>query len=108
MIIPQFPEGRDLKAVYLDPHPRLNTYADVVDESINPEVATWAMVVEMLNWQFSRGHSNNIGQDLTSARNELQLALARYPIIRRQKKAKLFAVPRGESSYTGDYDVVRL
>lgn len=109
IIVPQLPSGRDLKAVYLDKHPRLNSYADYVDDAINPDVATWSLVVEMLNWQWARGHKDNVGQDLTNAKNELRRALAEWPIRRRTRKSKLFAMPRKpKSEYTGEVNLVRL
>ena len=109
LILPQLPSAHDLRAVYLAKHPRVNTYADVIDEKINPEVATWALVVEMLNWQYERGKNSIIAQSLTSARNELARAKADWPIKRRGKKARIFNLSRtNDSTYTGEVGLVRL
>ena len=109
LILPQLPSGRDLRGVYVSTHPRVSAFDDVIDEEINPEVATWALVVEMLNWQYERGKNATIAQSLTSARNELARAKADFPIRRREKKAMIFNMSRtNDSSYTGTVDLVRI
>ncbi len=109
LITPYLASGRDLKAVYLGKHPRVSAFDDAIDDVINPEVAMWSLVGEMLNWQWARGHKDNVGQDLTNAKRELRRALAEWPIKRRTRKSKLFTMPRKRrSEYTGEVDSVRI
>lgn len=109
MILEQLSAGRDLRYWYMDVHPRLNSYDDFIDESIHPELATIALTVAALEWQWARIRNEKIKADLNKWTTELDRALQRWPINRPPRKARMITLPRvDDTPITGRPNLVNL
>ena len=109
MILEQLSAGRDLRYWYGDTHPRLNTYDDFIDESINPELAAIALTVTALEWQWGRIKADWVSQDLNKWSIELDKALQKWPIKRPPRKARMITLPRvDDTPITGRPNLVNL
>jgi len=94
LILPELDTGKTLRVWYQDFHPQLSTYSDEVSQTIHPEVAIWAVVVEALKWMNSRtqGEQSGIVQDLNDARQELDNAKTKFPIRNARRTGKVLIV----------------
>ncbi|MBN2503151.1 MAG: hypothetical protein JXB38_20405 [Anaerolineales bacterium] len=88
--------GCQLRVWYVDVHPRLRVFDDVVSETIAPELAVAAGVVRALQWQQARqeGHDPGLAAKLESADDTLLQARLRFPIWMPRRRARLLAIPR--------------
>jgi hypothetical protein len=88
--------GSELRIWYVDAHPRLSAYDDVVSETVAPELAVAAGVVKALSWQQARqeGHDPGLAARLGAAENALLQARLRFPIWTPRRRARLLAIPR--------------
>jgi hypothetical protein len=88
--------GSELRVWYVDAHPRLSAYDDVVAETVAPELVIAAGVVKALNWQQARleGHDPGLAAKLEAAENALLQARLRFPIWMPRRRARLLAIPR--------------
>lgn len=86
----QLTAGRGLRIWYLDAHPRINSYADVVAEVIAPELAVAACVERALRWQNSRlgGGDKFLMQRWNDAKQELNRSIMQFPIWRPGKVSR--------------------
>lgn len=87
----ELPAVRDLRVWYVDAHPRLSAYDDVVAEVIAPELAVAAGVERALRWQNSRlgGGDNFLLQRWNDARVELERLKSEHPIWRPARRGHL-------------------
>lgn len=90
----ELPSGRDLRIWYLDSHPRLSQYNDVVSETIAPELALAAAVERALRWQHSRqgGGDPFLATRWNDAKIELARARINFPIWTPRRISKLMKV----------------
>lgn len=109
LVLDQLPADRDIRIWYDTPHPTLTTYSSVVHEKIHPELATWALVVEALSWQWHRGRDEDVAQDLSRASVELNRVKSEFPIDRPKRVPRYLTLPRSgdDSEYTGEVNSVR-
>lgn len=72
----------DVRIWYVDAHPRLELYDDVLAEVVNPELALAAVVERALRWQNSRlgGGDPFLLQRWNDAKVDLEHARRQYPI----------------------------
>lgn len=87
----ELPAVRDLRVWYVDAHPRLSAYDDVVAEVIAPELAVAAVVERALRWQNSRlgGGDNFLLQRWNDAKVELDRVKSEQPIWRPSRRGRL-------------------
>lgn len=87
----ELPAVRDLRVWYVDAHPRLSAYDDVVAEVIAPELAVAAGVERALRWQNSRlgGGDNFLLQRWNDAKVELERVKSEHPIWRPSRHGRL-------------------
>jgi hypothetical protein len=83
--------NHSLRIWYLDAHPTLNVFSDVISETINEQVAVQAGVLQALVWQNGRqqGGSNYLLQRQNQAVQDLQQAQAVTPIWKPRRRTKL-------------------
>lgn len=94
----ELPQDRDIRIWYVDSHPRVSVFSDVISETIAPELAVAATVERALRWQNSRQGG---GDPFLLARwNDAKIDLARarvnFPIWTPRRISKLMKV-RGAS-----------
>jgi hypothetical protein len=100
---------RSLMIVYdLAHNARVNTYEDKINQYIHPELAVAAGVERALRWQNSRlgGADRFWLERWNDAKNELQIALQRFPVWEPESPHILSPPDRGVSEYTGASDSV--
>jgi len=87
----ELPAVRDLRVWYVDAHPRLSDYDDVVAEVIAPDLAVAAGVERALRWQNSRlgGGDSFLLQRWNDAKLELEKAKSVFPIWRPSRPGRL-------------------
>lgn len=87
----ELPAGRDLRIWYMDAHPSLVVYSDVVAEVIAPALAIAAGVERALRWQTSRlgGGDRFLLQRWNDAKIELDRARALYPIWKPKRQGEM-------------------
>lgn len=92
----QYVTGRDIRVWYRDKHPYVQAYNDPIHEGINPELITWAVVVEALEAKnaSNRGQDSDILARLNKAEFKLAAAKADYPIWKLPAKSKLLTLGR--------------
>ena len=87
LIIPQYNSGYTIRVFYIGVHPRLNTYADVILEGFDPELAMKSAKVKWLEWWngLQQGQDPNVGQMLNAARFDyVTMRDQRLPKLRRK------------------------
>ena len=91
------PEGRDVRIWYVDRHPRLSQYDDVISETIAPELAVAAGVERALRYQNSRlaGSEPFLVQRWNDAKVELARAQVSFPVWTPRRVANLMQVRAG-------------
>lgn len=93
-------DGCGLRVWYMAPHPKVNSYADVIAEVISPSLAVAACVEQALRWQNSRlgGGDRFLLQRWNDAKCTLEQARMLYPIWRpkRTSQMRLAAVGGGQ------------
>jgi len=89
--------SRDLRIWYESAHPRVNTYEDVIHETVHPALAVAAVVEKALVWQNTRleGGNDFLLLRLNDAKNELDRAKALYPIWKPQARARMLLAGLG-------------
>ena len=95
--------SRDIRVWYYDAHPRLNSYEDVVSETIPKILAIASCVERALRWQNSRlgGGDKFLLARWNDAKRDLEMALQRNPIWRPLKRARSkLAGMDSDSGYT--------
>lgn len=72
--------SRILRVWYIGRHPTLSTYSSVIHEDIPPEVARYALMVEMMNWQNAREKGENayVKEEWNKYSNLLEESIARW------------------------------
>jgi hypothetical protein len=107
LYLPQLPASRTIRIVYEGIHPVVSDYNSYVSESIHPEVATNAAILEVLSW-YNRLDENQGGNDFflwlegEYRDKRLPMSLAKNPI------EKVKRSPRWSTFHTGravNYDV---
>lgn len=93
----ELPQGRDIRIWYVDSHPRVSAYSDVLSETIAPELAVAAAVERALRWQNSRqgGGDPFLLQRWNDAKIELARARVNFPIWTPRRVSKLLKVKGG-------------
>lgn len=93
----EIPAGRDIRIWYVDSHPRLSLYNDVISETIVPELAVAAAVERALRWQNSRQGGSDPFQlaRWNDAKIELARARVNHPIWTPRRVSKLLNVRGG-------------
>jgi hypothetical protein len=90
--LPSITTGTLLRISYMSPHGRLSVHDDEVDESIDPEYAVQATIVQMLEAFVTQMGENAMEtlwpQRLSDARNQLQKWEALRPVPKHKKKGK--------------------
>lgn len=109
LILPQIVNSRDIRVCYIAAHPRLTDFDDIVSEYIHPDLAFAAVLERALSWQNMRlkGTDRFLLQKFNDAKQELNIASARHPIWRPQKRMKLNLI-EGHWHDVGEPDKVRL
>ena len=106
------PSDFDLRVAYLDQHPRLNSFADVIDEAIHPELAVAACVEKALSWQNRklRGRNDHVKEEWNKARSDLDELIGDFHVDRPQRVSPRLNLPRNYSqqTYTGEVGKVNL
>ena len=104
----QLISGRDIRVWYVDQHPRLNDFDDVVSETVTPKLAVAAAVESTLNWQNSRLRGNNdfLIQRLNDAKIELSRRMTEVPIWKPKRSGKLMIVGESRRRYPGDPEIL--
>ncbi|MDH5508618.1 MAG: hypothetical protein OEZ02_15455 [Anaerolineae bacterium] len=87
----EMPAGRDIRIWYVDSHPRVSAFDDVISETIVPDLAVSAGVERALRWQNSRqgGGDAFLLQRWNDAKVELARAQVRFPIWTPRRVSKL-------------------
>jgi hypothetical protein len=90
----ELPAGRDVRVWYVDSHPRLSAFDDVVAETVAPELAVAAGVERALRWQNSRlgGSDDFLLQRWNDAKVELARTRVNFPVWTPRRVAKLLEV----------------
>jgi len=112
LYLPQLPTSRTIRIVYEGIHPVVSDYNSYVSESIHPEVATNASILEVLSW-YNRLDENQSGNDFflwlegEYRDKRLPISLMKNPI------EKVKRSPRYSTFHTGravnyDVDVVEI
>ena len=78
----ELPQGRDIRIQYVDSHPRVSLFNDVISETISPDLALAAATERAIRWQNSR--QGGVDPYLLTRWNDAKIELARarvqYPI----------------------------
>lgn len=84
LVLPLMTEGMAIQVIYRAPHPRLNSYSSDILDSIHPELAICATLVEALQWYNNQvgGSNQYFLQRENKALQDLESAIVRYPIPR--------------------------
>lgn len=106
----QLPADRDLKIWYEGSHPRLNSYADVINETIPPPLMLAYAVEGALTWQNSRlqGQDDFLLQRWNDAKRELENAKTKFSIWKPRRSGRLNAIPNVRIVDIGGPNRVRL
>ncbi len=102
LILPyQFPISRDIKLVYMAPHPKLALYGDELDESVHLERVIFRAAWYLMNRFIQRTHSTDewLMRTRDDYRTWAQEAEWRYPIKGPKKQGKILLVGQ-----TSDYE----
>ncbi|KAA3643431.1 MAG: hypothetical protein DWQ07_23240 [Chloroflexi bacterium] len=93
----ELPAGRDVRIWYVDRHPRLSQFDDVVSETIALELAVAAGVERALRYQNSRlaGSEPFLVQRWNDAKVELARAQVSFPVWTPRRVANLMQVRAG-------------
>ena len=106
------PATYDLRIAFLDQHPRLNSYADVIDEAIHAELAVAACVEKALSWQNRklRGRNDHVKEEWNKAKSVLEDLIGDFHVDRPQRVSPRVTLPRrySQQKYTGEVGKVRL
>jgi hypothetical protein len=114
LILPRLSDGLYLRVSYMGPHGRLSVYNDEVDESIDPEYAVQATVVQMLEAFVTQMGENAMDtlwpQRLSDSRNQLMKWEMKRPMPVHRKKSKTWIMGdnSGRVDDTDDITVVSL
>ena len=87
----EIPAVRDIRVWYVDSHPRVESFDDVISESIVPDLAVCAVVERALRWQNSRlgGADVFLMQQWQDAKLELERARIHHQIWKPKRGSKL-------------------
>ena len=109
LVIPQIVNARDIRVTYMDSHPRLSVFDDIVSEYIHPDLAFAAVLERALDWQNKRlrGTDRFLLLAFNDAKIELNNALIKHPIWKPERRSKLNIVQHGYLDI-GEPDKVRL
>ena len=96
--------GAALEITYLTKHPKLDSYDDVIHETIHPALATAALVYEMVLWSSGRmmGQDEYTIQRLNDAANEFDRQRILHPVWKPVRAPKLFYIGEEGRRYPGD------
>ena len=91
LVLDQLPSSRDIAVWYMDRHPRVNSYDDVILKAIHPELAKKALVEKALQWQNRRmmGGDDFLLQTWNDAKAQLLMAKMEYTIWKPKSKSRL-------------------
>ena len=110
LYLPQLPTGRTIKLVCDRIHPVVSDYNSYISESIHPEVATNAVVLEVLSW-YNRLDENQSGNDFflwleSEYRDKrLPMSLAKNPIEKESRLPRYSIFHNQKSGTANDYDI---
>ncbi len=87
----EIPAVRDIRVWYVDSHPRVEAYDDVISESIVPDLAVSAVIERALRWQNSRlgGGDIFLMQQWQDAKLELERARIHHQIWKPKRGSQL-------------------
>ena len=90
----ELPQGRDIRIQYVDSHPRVSLFNDVISETISPDLALAAATERAIRWQNSRqgGGDPFLLTRWNDAKIELARARVQYPIWTPGRVSKLMKV----------------
>ena len=84
----EIPSGRDIRIWYVDRHPRVSIFSDVISETIPPELAIRATILKLAQWNLRRtGVDDDDARDFRNdARREYAIAQLEYPVWKPRKE----------------------
>lgn len=87
----EIPAVRDIRIWYVDSHPRVDAYDDVISESIVPDLAVCAVIERALRWQNSRlgGSDVFLMQQWQDAKLDLERARIHHQIWKPKRGSRL-------------------
>jgi hypothetical protein len=87
----ELPAVRDVRIWYVDSHPRVDGFDDVIAEALGPELAVSACVERALRWQNSRlgGGDRFLLERWNDAKLELERARIHNPVWKPGRRARL-------------------
>lgn len=109
IIFREYPySGRDIRVWYRGPHPRVESFDDVIDQRFNKELVAQSLVQTALEWNNSRsrgaddfliGRQNQAAQDFAEAKFT-------SPPVKQGRRSKLLILGSSRNTYPGDRNPV--
>ena len=94
LILPQLPQPRTIKLVYMGLHPRVSAYSDYISEYVHPKIVTAAACVELLAWYNNKDENQGANEYyvwlMTQKQQEMTQAKAEFPIWRPRRTPRYF------------------
>lgn len=96
LFLPEYHESRQLYITYVGPHPKLTTYASVIQEVLKPRLVIAAATEQVMQWLngTQAGGSTYSLQRENKAASKMTEYLAKDPSTKIAKQAKMFVVGR--------------
>jgi len=106
----QISVGNKLRVWSRQRHPRVDAFDDVINESIHPELAVGACVVEALRYQngLTSGEDKFLLQLWNNANEELVALKAAYPVVDMRKGSGFYVPHDNDYAYEHDPDTIRI